>query len=150
MKLPMRARRYHRGASTLNRYRAAVAIILVGAVGFGCYLFFLDTLMFSEIVHPGSDPGARVIVNLFDFDTGLTRYDIRHLQSKAPAWSRRMDEIQKMQDERLQEEAHKELLAEMMEDPSMKKIARKILRLGEQSAVVFLEAIETFKVLGVF
>jgi len=127
-----------------------LVIAVVAVIGYLGYYFFVDTLMLTEIIDAGPNPRVRILVNLFDFDTDLTRYDIHRLKQKAPYWERRMDEVLRIPDERRQQEEYELLVAEMMEDPVMKKIARKFLSLGSAAAKGTLEAIKSFKTLGFF
>lgn len=113
---------------------------LLVAVGAGGWYYCAETLMLSEIVGDNIAPGEAVLVNLFDFDTGLTRYDLHNLKSKSAYWDKRMEEISTIQDPlRMQAESDM-LLAEMMKDPSMKKIMRKVGSQGSQLAMSVIKS----------
>jgi hypothetical protein len=60
---------------------------------------------------------------LFDFDTGLTRYDIYRLKEKAPYWKKRMETIASIRNADQQAKENAQLIEEMLNDPSMNKIA---------------------------
>lgn len=116
-------------------------------LSFSYYHFFVDTLTISEIVGSTNNPTTDVLINLFDFDTGLTRYDIYHLKSKSDYWNMRMREVSSIQDPRARAIENEKLMAEMMRDTSMKKIVRKIFAFGGKSVMAILEAIKTYKFL---
>lgn len=122
-------------------------IILIFLVPYSYYYFFVGTLTISEIVGSTNNPTADILVNFFDFDTGLTRYDIYHLKSKSDYWNMRMREVSSMQDPQVRAIENEKLMAEMMRDPSMKKIVRKIFAFGGKSVMAILEAIKTYKFL---
>ncbi len=134
----------------MSAQKNVLLVVAVAGLIFGWYYSFVDTLSFSELVRRGPEPGPRILVSLFDFDTGLTRYDILRLRSKAPSWERRMRQISEMEDPEEQHAANTELLAEMMEDPAIKKMTRKTLIFSGNTALGFLEAVKTFKVIGMF
>ena len=83
-------------------------------------------------------------MNLLDFDTGLTRYDVYCLQKKTKVWEQRKKYIYSIQDPNLQKRENDKLLAEMMQDPGFKKIAQKVFGFGAKGAF------ETAKILSGF
>lgn len=113
-------------------------------VVFSCWYFFIDTLTFSELIGKDISPKASIFINLFDFDTGLTRYDIYRLKSKSVYWERRMQEVASITDPKRREIEQEKLVAEMMQDPSMKKIVKKVFGLGVDSALTILKAVTAF------
>ena len=76
--------------------------------------------MLSEIIGEDVDSQASILINLFDFDTELTRYDVHNLESKVPYWEKRLREVDSITDSRRKNREYEKLIAEMMEDPSMK------------------------------
>lgn len=106
---------------------------------FAVYYVFIDTLSFSQLIGKTQSPKATIFINLFDFDTGLTRYDIYQINKRSDYWERRIREVQSIQDARAREKANEELMAEMMEDPSLKKVIRKFLGLGARSAGALMQ-----------
>ena len=115
------------------------SILIIGAPSY--YYVDVDTLMFSEIVGETNDPKVSIFVNLFDFDTGLTRYDIYNLSKNNDYWRDRILKVHAIQNPQLREVENEKLMAEMMKDPTMKKIARKVLGFGTQTALAFLGAL---------
>lgn len=126
-------------------------IILLLTLGIGIfiyYYFFIETLSVSQLIGKTSNPQASIFINLFDFDTGLTRYDIYHINCKNNYWNSRIREINSMADPVAKEKANEELLAEIIQDPSVKKITKKFLGfLGKSanSATSLLSGLEILK-----
>jgi hypothetical protein len=126
----------NRGITTLT------VIILVCLTAFGYYYFFVDTLKLSQIAGKPNSPLASIFVNLIDFDTGLTRYDIYNLSRKRDYWQRRIQDVMAIQNYEQRNIENEKLLAEMMEDPSIKKIAKKLIGFGGDVALSILGAIK--------
>ena len=72
-------------------------------------------------------------------DTGLTRHDLNKLQSQKDYWINRMNEVNAISDPELQNQANLKLIADMMEDPTMKKVCKIITVKGFGFAVNMLE-----------
>jgi len=124
--------------------RQGKLIIILSAIfliGFATYYFFIDTLSISQLTGNTGSARANIFINLFDFDTGLTRYDIYHINIKSEYWKSRIKEVQSISDINTREKANEELVAEMMQDPSLKKIARKFLGFGAKSASSILQVL---------
>jgi len=123
-------------------------ILILGIMilmGFTAYYFFIDTLSISQFTGDTGSARANIFVNLFDFDTGLTCYDIYHINNKSEYWNRRIKEVQSISDIRERAKANDELVVEMMQDPSLKKITRKFLGFGVKSASSLLQVLVSFK-----
>jgi len=125
-------------------------IISLVLIAFGCYLFFIDTLSIAEITGPTGSNTADIFLNLFDFDSGLTRYDMYRLAQKSKEWNARMDKILAIDNPEVRENEHEKLAAEMMRDPSFKKLAQRLLGVGGKTATSLLDIATSFKTLGVF
>ena len=111
-----------------------VCVVTISLVGAGGWYFCMDTLKFSEIVGKDIDPRAKVFVNLFDFDTGLTRYDLHSLKTKSAYWEKRIKDVSAIPDSNLRQQENNKLMAEMMQDPAMSKVAKKVLGFGLEAA----------------
>lgn len=120
-----------------------VALVMAAGVPAGSFYwyYFEDTLMLTEIVKQPDTPKMSIILNLVDFDTGLTRYDLHNLAEKAPYWENRMREVNSIRDPQRRAYEEDRLMAEMMQDPSFKKIAKKLLGFGLNSALAILQAV---------
>jgi len=94
----------------------------------GGYFFYthnyVETIMLSEIVGHSENDVVNIFVNLGDFDTGLTRHDLSRLKSNKDYWIDRIKEVETTSDPQLREDANIKLLADMMDDPTMKKVCQ--------------------------
>lgn len=116
-------------------------VIALFLVGFGGWYYFIDTISLRELTGKPSGTIETILVNVFDFDTGLTRYDMYRLKGRAPYWDKRMKEVEGILDMRKRDEAQKILMAEMMEDPVLKKLTRGVLGFGAGAVLSLLRSI---------
>ncbi|MBI5183254.1 MAG: hypothetical protein HY999_02695 [Nitrospinae bacterium] len=130
--------------SSSNSKKIIMGIVVGFLVVFLLWYFFIDTLTLSELIGKNVNPKASIFINLFDFDTGLTRYDIYNLKSKSVYWEKRMQEVASITNPKRREIGHEKLMAEMMEDPSMKKIVKKVFGFGTDSVLTVLRAVNAF------
>lgn len=114
------------------------------------YYFFLSTLMFSEVIGKTKSARANIFINLLDFDTGLTRFDLYRLSKKSDYWNMRMRNVRSIRDINRRKVEEEKLTAEMMEDPAIKKITRKLLGFSANSSMAILEAAASFRSFGLF
>lgn len=122
-----------------------IIILVAGGLSVGGYFYYqhnyVKTLMLSEIVGHSENDIVNILVNLGDFDTGLTRHDISNLKTNGNYWINRMNEVNAIQDSDLQEQANIKLMADMMEDPTMKKVCKIITAKGFEFALNVLETL---------
>lgn len=112
---------------------AVIALVIIVIIGGGLVFYnyyFVRTLMLSEVIGKTDNPQITMLINLFDFNTGLTRYDVNRMEGKANHWEKRIRKINSIQDTAKRELEAQKLIAEMMKDPTIKKIVRKVLGLG--------------------
>ena len=116
------------------KIKLIVIIVLAGTLSIGGYYYYkhnyIDTLMLSEIVGKTENPTINILVNLGDFNTGLTRHDIKQLKDNKAYWLGRIQEVDAIGDPDQKEQASLKLLSDMMNDPVLKKICNGILNLG--------------------
>jgi hypothetical protein len=109
-------------------------IIIIGAavisLSYGYYYYYVDTLTLSEITGDTGNPFTNLAVGFFDFDTGLTRYDISQIDARKYYWLKRMKYVNNIRDPKQKEKETVELLNEMMDDPSMKKLSKLLFDKG--------------------
>ena len=117
-----------------------IVLIAVASLGayFGYQYYYVQTLQLSELVGKTDDSLTNIAVNFLDFDTGLTRNDINRLKRNKDYWIGRMKEIETIQNPDLKMEANTKLLADMMEDSTMKKVCKLIASLGLGFVLNFL------------
>jgi hypothetical protein len=123
-----------------TRILVAVSAVLLGSIFY--WFYFIDTLKLSQITGKPANPIASIFINVIDFDTGLTRYDIANLSGKSEYWKRRIQEVNAIQDPERKNIANTKLLAEMMDDPSMKKIMKKLAGFGMDAVSSILQAVK--------
>jgi hypothetical protein len=120
-----------------------IIIVLVLALAGGGYFYYkhyyVDTLMLSEIVGETDNGIVNFLVDLGDFDTGLTRHDIKSLKSNSSYWCNRINEVDAIQDPDLKEQAYSQLLSDMMEDPTLSKVCKIITVRGLDIGLNILE-----------
>lgn len=129
--------------------KVTTMLIVLGVV-YSAWFYYVDTLSMSEIVGQSDSAVVDIFVNLFDFDTGITRHEISQLSQKSKGWNLRMDEIMRIQDQTQRQAEHEKLVAEMMRDPAFKKIAQMILRTVGKTAKSTLDILSSFKTFGLF
>lgn len=124
-----------------------VFILLISTVSVGSYYYYrynyVETLMLSEIAGKTDDNLTKIAVNLFDFDTGLTRIDLKRLKNNKDYWIRRMKEVENIGNQELKAQAITQLLSDMMEDPTMKKVCKIITSLGFGFMINLFETISS-------
>jgi hypothetical protein len=123
------------------RHKTLVFLILLSLSGYGYYYYFVQTLTLSDIMGRTNVTIVDIFVNLLDFDTGLTRYDLHNLSKKSGYSNMRIREVESIQDPRRRQAEQEKLVAEHLEDPALKKIVRKTLGFGTKSALGILQAI---------
>lgn len=65
-----------------------VFVLIIGLIAFAIWYFCIDTLTLSDLVENDISSDASILINLFDFNTKLTRYDIYRLKSKTQKWEK--------------------------------------------------------------
>jgi len=95
----------------------------------------------SEITEGSGTTLADISVNLIDFDTKLTRYDIYRISRKNDYWQMRIREVNSIQDQDNRKTEKENLVAEMMRDPSTNKIVRQFRGLGRGVTLRFLQVL---------
>ncbi|MCL4509621.1 MAG: hypothetical protein M1470_00905 [Bacteroidetes bacterium] len=116
-------------------------IAFLCVAGYGYYYYFVQTLRLSDIIGSQDNPIASMLVNLVDFDTGLTRYDLHDLSQNAPYWNRRMNEVESLPPGYQKQVQQQQLVAEMMKDPAMKKIINRLMPFGFNAVQNFFKAL---------
>jgi len=119
--------------------------VVLALLALSAWRYFYDTLSFSELVGKQQNAKVSIMVNLFDFDTSLTRYDVARLKQRSRYWERRINEVHAIQDPAKRQVENEKLLAEMLEDPSIKKIANKTLGISKDVFFGTIIAISAFK-----
>lgn len=114
---------------------AFLAVTLLAA-----YYVFVDTLSLTEIMPPQSSFSGTMLLGLLDFDTGLTRYDCFRIHGKMGYWKKRINEVSAIPEFERQRIEQERLLAEMMQDPALRKFAQKTYKMGAKRTFEILQA----------
>jgi hypothetical protein len=109
---------------------AVITAVVCAAAAY--YYFCIATLTIADLLPKSNNPLLTIGVRMFDFDTGLTRYDIYRLKSKAPYWTRRISELSSIADPDRKSDEEAKLLTEMLDDPVVKKLAERFGGAGIQ------------------
>jgi len=122
-----------------------IIALTVCGFSFGGYYFYnhyyIETLMLSEIVGHTDNPIVNILVNAGDFDTGITRHDIKKLKDNKDYWLERIQEVNSIENPDLKQQASIKLLSDMMENPTLKKMLSGVLKFGTSSVFGLLEII---------
>jgi len=125
------------------KVKIIIIFLVVGGLSIGGYYYYehnyIETLMLSEIVGHSDNPMVNILVNAGDFDTGLTRHDIKQLKDNKDYWLARIQEVNAIENFDLKQQASIKLLSDMMEDPTLKKILSGVLTFGTSTAFGLLE-----------
>ena len=120
--------------------KIVLASLLILAGSFYYYHTYVDTLMLSEIIGKSQNSVINISLSLFDFDTGLTRHDINHIKSSKDYWIKRINDVESINNAELKAQEYQKLVAEMLEDSSMKKICKGLLNRGTELTKTLLGA----------
>jgi hypothetical protein len=107
--------------------KLALILLLIALAGFAVHHFFIDTLSLVELAGKQSHPASALIVNLLDFDTGITRWEVIRLKGKIRGWQKEEERISAIQNPEHRVAEQEKLMAEMLQDPTVKNIAHKVL-----------------------
>ena len=121
-------------------------LLLLAALAGGGYWYYhreyVETLMLSEIVGKSDKPFENFLTDVFDFDTGLSRHDIKQIRKRKDYWLQRMDEVVETADPEKRANEMAILYEEMSEDKSMKKLRDKVKEKGLDVAGLVLDALQ--------
>lgn len=110
-----------------------IILISIVCLSGGVYLYhheYRQTLMLSEIIGDTDEPLVDIAVTAFDFDTGLTRHDIKEIIKSKDYWLERIQKVESINDQELYNAEMQLLLSDMMKDPHYKKLADIIISFG--------------------
>lgn len=119
-----------------------IALLLAAFAGGAFWYYnhmYVETLMLSEITGKSDKPLENFLADVFDFDTGLTRHDIRRIEKRKDYWLKRLDEVNAITEQPRQSEELLLLYEEMREDESMKKVLGKVKEKGGNVILILLE-----------
>jgi len=118
-----------------------VALLFAGG-GYYYYQYqYVETLRLSEIVGKPDNSLEEMFTNMFDFDTGLTRHDLKQIGKRKDYWLQRVDALDRIADPDQQAEAWAKLYNDMGEDKSMAKLRDKVFEKSGELGRLVLEAL---------
>jgi hypothetical protein len=124
--------------------KVVVSVIFLGAILIGTIYFYnycyVRTLMLSEIGGKTDNAIVNLTVNFLDFDTGITRHDIKQLKDKKEYWITRINQLDEIQDVDQKQEETLQFISDFFEEPAVKKLK---LNLTDLAANSNLELIKT-------
>jgi len=122
-----------------------ILLLLATLAGGGYWYYhheYVETLMLSEIVGKSDKPFENFLTDVFDFDTGLSRHDIKQIRKRKDYWLQRMDEVVETADPEKRAHEMAILYEEMSEDKSMKKLRDKVKEKGLDVAGLVFDALQ--------
>lgn len=120
---------------------ATTFVVFVVSSGLFYWYFFGKTLRLTEIIEPQQNAYSEIALKLFDFDTGLTRYDIYTIERKVKPWQRRYQWINSLQDPKQRDLELNKLLLEISQDPVAAKFMARLSPLGPNGAFEALKGL---------
>jgi hypoxanthine phosphoribosyltransferase len=120
-----------------------IAALLLAGGGYFYYNYqYVETLRLSEIVGNSGNLLENMLTNIFDFDTGLTRHDMRQIEKRKDYWLQRMNDLQQISVPDQQAEEMARLYNEMSEDESMAKLRDKVFEKNWEVGMLVLEVLK--------
>jgi hypothetical protein len=118
----------------------AIFLVLLAAIPVYRY-YFVNTLMLSQVLGKTDNALANLAINAFDFDTGLTRHDIKQLNDKKDYWITRINKLDEIQDADQKQQATIQLLSDFLDEPVVKKLKSKLIALSPESSLDLIKTI---------
>ncbi len=118
-----------------------VGLLLAGGIFYYYHYNFVETLRLSEIIGNTGNPIEDMLTDVFDFDTGLTRHDLKQIEKRKDYWMKRVGELDQISDPDQQAEAWARLYNEMGEDKSMRKLRDKVFEKSSKLGMMVLDAL---------
>lgn len=119
-----------------------IVFITLSLSSTGGYLYYkyeyVDTLMLSEIIGRSEKPLENFLTDIFDFDTGLTRHDVKKLKQRKNYWLKRMNQVNEIENPEVKANELAKLYEEMREDKAMNKVLDKFTeKTGQLAGKIF-------------
>ena len=115
--------------------------IVIILVAFGIWYYFIDTLTFSQIIGDDVSQNGGMLVNMFDFDTEISRYNFNKLKFKVAKWDKRLQEIDRINDPTSRNTEREKVIQEIMSDPAVKKLMKHLPGIGKDSVTTIFDII---------
>lgn len=115
--------------------------IVIILVAFGIWYYFIDTLTFPQIIGDGVSQNVGMLVNMFDFDTEISRYNFNKLKFKVAKWDKRLQEIDRINDPTSRDKEREKVIQEIMSDPAVKKLMKHLPDIGKDTVTILFDII---------
>lgn len=116
--------------------------IVIILVAFGIWYYFIDTLTFSQIIGDDVSQNAGMLVNMFDFDTEISRYNFNKLKFKVARWDKRLQETDRINDLTSRNKEREKVIQEIVSDPTVKKLMKHIPDFGKDTVTTIFDIIK--------
>ena len=116
--------------------------IIIILVAFGIWYYFIDTLTFSQIIGDDVSQNVGMLVNMFDFDTEISRYNFNKLKFKVAKWDKKLQEIDRNNDPTSRDKEREKVIQEIVSDPTVKKLMKHIPGFGKDTVTTLFDIIK--------
>ena len=120
--------------------RILIGIVIILIV-FGIWSYFIDTLTISQIIGDDVSQNANILVNMFDFDTEISRYNFNKLKFKVTKWDKRLQEIDRINDPASKDTEREKVIGEIVSEPTVKKLMKHIPGFGKDTVMTLFDII---------
>ncbi len=115
--------------------------IVIILIAFGIWYYFIDTLTMSQIVGDDVSQNINMLVNAFDFDTEISRYNFNKLKLKVGKWDKRLQKIDRINDPVSRDTEREKVIGEIVSDPTVKKLMKHIPGFGKDAVMTIFDII---------
>ena len=120
-----------------------IAALLLAGGGYYYYHYqYVETLQLSQIVGKSGSSIENMFTNMFDFDTGLTRHDLKQIEKRKDYWLQRVNDLERISNPDQQAEEMARLYNDMSEDESMAKLRDKVFEKSGDLGRLLLEVLK--------
>lgn len=119
--------------------------IVIIHVAFGIWYYFIDTLMFPQIIGDDIDDIIQyfgILVNRLDSDTEISRYNFNKLKFKVAKWEKRLQEIDRINDLTSRDKEREKVIQEIESDPTVKKLMKHLPGIGKDTVTTLFDIIK--------
>lgn len=120
--------------------RILIGIVII-LIAFGIWYYFIDTLTISQIVGDDVSQNVDMLVNAFDFDTEISRYNFNKLKFKVAKWDKGLQEINRINDPTNRDTEREKVIEEIVSDPTVKKLMKHIPDFGKDAVMTLFDII---------
>ena len=116
--------------------------IVIILIAFGTWYYFIDTLTMSQIVGDDVSQNVGMLVDMFDSDTEISRYNLNKLKFKVGKWKKRLQEIDRINDPTSRDTEREKVIGEIVSDPTVKKLMKPIPGFDKDAVMPLFDSIK--------